>query len=578
VLGGSDANAFTVAHMLRDGVRFDVGALPVDDDVDLAVVGAGLGGLSAALFFRQRHPHARVIILDSHDVIGGHALRVELPAFGRTLLAYGGSESIQSPGEWSRSSLALLQALDVDLPALAKGFHTTLYPGLGLSRGVFFHKEAFGEDKLVTGDPTRMVADDIPRGQTRAKSVEAFVRDMPLPAESRAKIAAVYGERRDVLAHVPPARQERALRTMSYRAFLQTCWGLDDTAALAFQNRPHDYYAIGSDGLPAYDAMEMGLPGFQGLRVSSSSLAEAELDDPYVHHFPDGNASLARLLVRKLVPDALPGARWDDVVLAALDPSRLDAGHDVRVRLRSTVVSARNTKDGAVDVGYVHDGALRRLRSRRMIFAGYAAMAPYVLPELSSHEAQKLALSSSVRAPLVYVKVAIRNWASWVARGVHEIFSPTGFFARTKLDYPVSLGCYRFPTSPTEPIGLHLVHVPTPANTGADQRTAWRMGRAMLLGMCFSDFETKVKDELARMLGPGGFDVERDISAIVVCRWGHGYAYNFNSLYDDDNARAAPKVASRRLGRIVLAGSDAGWSAYANGAFDEAWRAVQELG
>jgi spermidine dehydrogenase len=202
-------------------------------------------------------------------------------------------------------------------------------------------------------------------------------------------------------------------------------------------------------------------------------------------------------------------------------------------------------------------------------------MLPYMMPELAA--AQRDALRSCVKAPLVYAKVAVRNWEPWVRMGVHEVTNPMGFFSRIKLDYPVSMGSYRCAKSPREPIGLHLVHVPTPSNTGLDQRTAWRMGRATLLATTYEEFEHHVFDELTRILAPGGFEARRDIAAIQIYRWGHGYAYGFNSLYDKPQEPAPFELARQRKGRVVVANSDAAWGAYAQTAIDEGARAAGEL-
>ena len=192
---------------------------------------------------------------------------------------------------------------------------------------------------------------------------------------------------------------------------------------------------------------------------------------------------------------------------------------------------------------------------------------------------QKTALAAEVRGPLVYAKVAVRNWQPWVKQGVHEITNPMGFFSRVKLDYPVSLGDYRFSSRPEEPMVLHLVHVPTvPIGSVVDQRAAWRAARTQLYAMTFDRFEREIRDELTRMLGAGGFDAAQDIRAITIDRWGHGYAYSGNSLYEDDARREKLADTARApIGRISIAGSDAGWDSYAHVAIDEAQRAVGEV-
>ena len=573
---GSTPASYLIGHAVRDGKRFSTDGLPVDETWDLVVIGAGISGLAAAHFYRSAHPDARVLVLENHDEFGGHARRNEFVVDGRRLVGYGGSESIQSPHhDWSKPALDLLGALGIDVRRFERDFQRSLYPGLGLSRGVFFKRETFGADKLVTGDPTRMVADDIPPERTNARPVAAFVGDFPLPAEERQKLVALYTEKRDVLAAQTAEQQEEQLWGISYRDFLVRHWGLSDLAAKVFQGRSHDFFAIGIDGVSAHDAMDVGYPGFQGLKIALGADARAELDAPYIHHFPDGNASIARALVRRLIPAAAPGSTLDDLVSAVFDYAKLDqAGAALRLRLASTVVSIRNLSDGKVDVGYVGAAGLRRIQAARAIYAGYGMMLPHLCPDVG--EAQRRALGAGVKAPIVYVNVAVRRWRPWVELGVHEITNPMGFFSRLKLDYPVSLGSYRCPTRPDEPIVLHLVHVPTVPFAGLDQRTAWRAARAQLYTLSFDQFEAQVRDELTRMLGPGGFDAARDIAAITVNRWGHGYAYCLNTLFDAEVEPPVAELARQRVGNLSIAGSDAAWSAYAHSAIDEAQRAAAE--
>lgn len=574
--GSTDAS-FAVAHQLRAGQKFVLTELPIEETVDLLVVGAGISGLTAAYEFRRRNPKARILVLDNHDDFGGHARRCEMRVDGKLLIGYGGSEAIQSPATiWSEQALAFIDELGIDVKRFETAFDRALFPDLGLSRGMLFVKEAFGVDKLVTGDPTRMVADDIPPDRLNARRPEAFIGDFPLSEASRRKLVALYTERRDVLEGKSTEEKWKVLARTSYRDFLIKHWRLDDATADVFQKRSHDFFAIGIDGVPALDAAATGYPGFQGLALPVDPEVKAEFEEPYIYHFPDGNASIARLLVRRLIPGVAPGSTMEDIVTAPFDYSRLDArGSAVRLRLNSTVTTLANVPNGKVDVGYVHNGELKRIHARNTIHAGYNMMLPYMVSQLPPGQREALALG--VKAPLVYTKIAVRNWTPWVKAGVHEVTNPMGFYSRIKLDYPVSIGGYRFARSPRDPIGLHLVHVPTPGNTGADQRTAWRAGRALMLATAYEQYEAHAVDELNRIVGPHGFDVKRDIAAIAVYRWGHGYAYGSNSLYDKEQD-PEPTVAGRRpVGRIGIANSDAAGSAYAQAAVDEALRAVGEI-
>ena len=289
--------------------------------------------------------------------------------------------------------------------------------------------------------------------------------------------------------------------------------------------------------LSAYDAMDSGNPGFSGLALPAEA---EEASEPYIYHFPDGNASIARLLARSLIPAVASGSTMDDIVLADFDYSKLDqAGQPIRIRLSSTAVGVHNAPDGKgpVDIGYVQADTLHRVQGKQCVLACYNMIIPYLMPELP--DAQKEALAENVKVPLVYVNVVIRNWQSFVKLGVQQIYSPTAFFSLTKLDYPVALGGYNNPRSPDEPVVLHMVHVPVVPNQGLSMIDQNRIGRQQLLEMTFDDFEKKVTDQLDRMLGGGGFQSSRDIAAITVNRWPHGYARVANSLFDKETRRPA---------------------------------------
>ena len=175
----------------------------------------------------------------------------------------------------------------------------------------------------------------------------------------------------------------------------------------------------------------------------------------------------------------------------------------------------------------------------------------------------------------------LRNWRPWIKLGVHEITAPMSFHTRVKLDYPVSMGRYKFTSQPDDPIGLHMVHVPVEPGDGLTARDQWRIGRQKLLETPFEDYEKQIRDQLDRMLGAGGFNAATDIMGITVNRWSHGYAYYYNSLYDDydDEGESLINLARKPVagGRITIANSDAGWDAYMHTAIDEAKRAVDEL-
>ncbi len=578
-LRGSHVGSFEVAHQMGwEKKRFDTDKLPITEDYDLVVVGGGLSGLSAAWFYREKHPKAKILILENHDDFGGHAKRNEFQAGGRMIIGYGGSEAFQSPNHlYSKEVNGLLKKLGVNIKRFETAFDRQFYPGLGLSRGVFFDKQNFGEDKLVTGDPTPMVADDIAPDQLHARSISDFINDFPLPPADRQALIELHTAPKDYLPGKSAEAKADYLAATSYRDFLLKNVGLSEAAVKYFQSRTNDFMALSIDAVASSDAYSVGFPGFGGMNLAPiSEEAAAEMEEPYIYHFPDGNASLARLLVRSLIPGVAPGHTMDDIVLAPFDYARLDQPKaPVRVRLNSTAVSVRNVGDG-VYIGYSRGGQLAQVRGKRCILACYNMMIPYLLKDLPASQAH--ALSQNVKFPLVYTKVVIRNWQSFQTLGVHEIYAATQPYSRIKLDYPVSMGGYDHPRDPSQPIGLHMVYVPTSPNSGMNARDQARAGRGKLYGQTFEQLEAQLRDQLQRMLGPGGFNHETDILGITVNRWSHGYAYFSNSLFDDaDESAALMNLARKPLGHVSIANSDAAWSAYAHAAIDEAYRAVCEV-
>jgi spermidine dehydrogenase len=575
-LRGQHPGSFETAHaFVRDRAAFAVDDLPAEERYDLVVVGGGISGLAAAWFYRRtRGAATRILILDNHDDFGGHAKRNEFMLDGRLVIGYGGSQSIDSPNSWwSETGKGLLRELGVDVRRFETAFERSLYPSLGLSRGMFFAREAFGRDVLLSGDSLVMPRNETNRRLANAKPLVEFVAGIPISDESRAQLIGLYSGIRDPLAGRSVDEKLKLLKATSYRDFLIKIWGCNEEVADCFQGRTLGFFGLGCDAVPAFDVREQGYPGFRALNLPASGGAGG--GEPYIYHFPDGNASLARLMVRGLVPGVAQGNTMDDIVLARFDYAKLDnPDANVRIRLDSTCIDVRNA-DGEVLIGYVRDGTLHRVAARHAVLACFHMMIPHLMPELSA--AQRDALQQNVKTPIVYTNVLVRNWRPWVELKINDITAPMSFHSRVALDFPVSLGGYHHPRDPGEPMCLHLVHVAGAPNQGLTARQQFKVGQAKLLQMTFSEFEARIRDELDRMLGPGGFASNRDIAAITVNRWPHGYGYVQNSLYDGDDYAKTLERARATVGRVAIANSDAGGDAYAHLAIDQAARAVREL-
>jgi spermidine dehydrogenase len=575
---GSPDGSFEAAHALRDGTFWRTAGPPLDtrETYDLIVIGGGISGLAAAYFYRARTgPSARILILDNHDDFGGHAKRNEIAAGGRVLLANGGTLAIESPYSYSKEARGLMTDLGIDPAALeAKCTDRNVYRGLGAA--TFFDKETFGTDRLVMG-------------QASGNTLAEFLAQAPLSAAAKDDLARLQSGLVDYLPGLSQAEKKDRLSRMSYKDFLLKLVKADPQVVQFYQTRPHGLFGVGIDAVSALDCWAMRYAGFEGMNLDRVPTPRVDFTpggdlvrdpEPYSFHFPDGNASIARMLVRILIPGVAPGRTAEDVVTAKFDYSRLDReSSPVRIRLNSTVVRARHLGAPAsskeVEVAYASEKQVFRVRGKAAVMACWNMAIPYLCPELP--DGQKRALQYGAKVPLVYTVVGARNWTAFRNLGVRSVSSPGMYHTGVRLDQPVSIGGYQCPQSPADPILLRMTR--TPCQPGLPERDQHRAGRVELLTTSFATFERKIRDQLGRILGPGGFDPARDITAITVNRWPHGYAYEYNALWDPDwpVGQRPCELGRKRFGRIAIANSDAAAAAYTDQAIDQAYRAVQEL-
>jgi spermidine dehydrogenase len=585
---GSHPGSYESAHAERDGSLVENRVNATGESYDLIIVGAGIGGLAAAHFYRARKPGARILVLDNHDDFGGHAKRNEFHVDGHMLLSNGGTWAIESPFPYSPVAHDLLAGLGIDPVALEHhDHHPEAYAGL--RRAVFFDRETFGVDRLVGGLPSSP-SDDAGRVATPAEW-SAFLARTPLSPAAQADIVRIETGTVDYFPALSSDAKKERLSRMSYRDYLVDVVKAHPDVIPFYQARTHDLYAVGIDGVTALDCWGIGFAGFAGLnlapggyhRMGYTAMGSATPNQaPYTFHFPDGNASIARLLVRRLVPGSFSGNSVDDIVTAEANYGVLDQdGAPVRIRLSSTVVGVEHVGSPetaqAVDVTYRRAGATYAVGGAAVVMAGWNMMIPYIIPTLPP--AQKEALHYGVKVPLVYTKVVIRNWHAFEKLGARGIETPGMYHVSIDLDEPVDIGTYRATRSPDDPIVLRMLR--TPCRPGLSERDQHRVGRAELLQTPFAIFERNIRDQLTRVLGPGGFDADRDIAAITVNRWPHGYAYEYNPLWDPDSffdGGVTPNhIARKPFGRITIANSDAAAAAYTDQAINEAYRAVHEL-
>jgi spermidine dehydrogenase len=590
-LRGSHVGSFEVAHAVRDGDFWKTAGKPqpLREQYDLIIVGAGISGLSAAHFYRMlAGPKARILLLDNHDDFGGHAKRNEFKVGSRWMLGYGGTYSIESPAPYSQVAQSLISELGIDVPSYPNYVDKKLYRSQGLAPHIFFDKETFGTDKLVV-DPNPLAGSETESFSEVDKGRwKTFLQDAPLSERAKNDYQRLVTEAVDYLPGLTSAEKKARLARMSYASYLTDLAKVDATIVKMLQGAPHPLFGLGIDAVAAQDAWGLGFPGFEGLKLDpepgrgmNRDAIPNEEAEKYFFHFPDGNATIARLLVRSLIPSAIPGSTSTDIVASRADYSQLDRpASPVRIRLNSTAVHVAHVGNAAnareVEVTYSTFGKTYSVKASHCVLACWHVVIPYICTELPAQ--QKSALEAAAKVPLLYTNVAIKNWSSFHKVGAEYIYAPGSYHTNVALDLPVSIGTYKCSKHPEEPIVVHMVR--TPCSPGQPSVVQHRMGRMELFTTPFEEIERKIRDQMSRMLGPGGFDPARDISAITVNRWPHGYAYEYNSLWDPfwlEGGETPCERARKPFGRITIANADAAAYAYTDAAIDQAYRAVNEL-
>ncbi|MBB2199133.1 FAD-dependent oxidoreductase [Gluconacetobacter sp. 1c LMG 22058] len=576
--GSGYERAYCAGHALRNGALG--GSLPqagqVDQIYDLVIVGGGISGLSAAWFYRRKHGRdAKILVLDNHDDFGGHAKRNEFTHDGDTRLANGGTFNLYSPQ--TEAQKLIFDVCGIDVEKLAETTVTRrFYESLGMGQTVFFDRKTFGRDTLLKDpaswtdftflyDPTTP-----PDASTRWS---AFLRDAPLPERVKKDIFRLYHDRKDYLPGLSTNEKVQKLALMSYRDYLIEVVGCDPMVCTYLRDRSFGS-GRGLDATTALAAFQrFGLPGFDGLdlpQVRPHGKGGAE------YHFPEGNATIPRMIVRDLVPNALNCNGLSDALVRRVRYDVLDREDNaVRIRLNATAVNVRN-EAGGVAVTYIRDGGLFQVRARSCILACWFHVIPYLCPDMPAE--QRDALHYNVHTPNLWVNVWLRNWQAFHKAGACLMNAPGSYYASIILEPPVSVGGYQHSASPDQPAHVSLLR--GYGAPGLPIKDQFRAGRIDMYETSFETYERELRLQFNAALGPYGFDAAKDIMGITVNRWGHGYSYWYSPLYDDflKTGGEPPHLRARRkFGRITIANTDAGGTDSTALAIDMAWRAVNEL-
>ena len=359
-------------------------------------------------------------------------------------------------------------------------------------------------------------------------------------------------------------RQER--RNQSYYDYLKNTLGVDDPKIFIMaRNSALDWASSGTDIMGIGGARGAGAMGFVPKAVYDE-------DNPYIYHFPDGNAGFARAMVKKMIPDVAEGNNAEELVLSKFNYAELDKpSNAVRIRLNSTVVNVRHDGDpkssSEVFVNYINDDKSYQVKAKGVVMACYNMIIPHIVPNLPKE--QDAALRLQVKSPLQYTSVGLRNWRAIKEIGMGFAMCPGNMHQSVMMDFPVSMGGYEYTKTPDDPCVIQMISCPygTEGDPRVDQ---FREARETMLSLEFEDYEDEIREHLIGMLPKGSFEFDRDVESISVNRWAHGYA--------NGGPGDSTRIGRQPFGRITIANSDSAPGADAQVAMMMAWRAVNELG
>ena len=577
---GSHEGSYEVAHALAWNGQKPAVYQELDEHYDLVVVGAGQSGLAAAWYYQKKMgPTAKILLLDNHDDFGGHAKRNEFHQDGNMVLGLGGAQNIEPMSSYSAMAVELLKDIGIEDQALAAMSANT--PDDYMLGGKISANNGM---TIPTTDGHKTLSGNWLGFFHGGQGYEAAVKELPIPEEEQTKLIAFFGGDRDFLDDLSLLEQYRYVKSVSYNQFLTERVGLAEETLPILGAFTRVLLGPAGWNLTVLEALSVGCPGLKAMgwltnRLSDLAGAFVLGDAPVAYIFPDGNASVARLLVHKLIPNVAPAMKgFEDVAISNFNYEALDLDdNSTRLRLNSTVVGVKETALNHVRVDYVEKGQPFSISADHCILACYNGLIPHLCPEMSDQ--QKEGLSYGVKVPFVYANVLLKNGRAFAGLDTTFTQCPYDPFQWVSAAPTVTSGGYQPPQSPDRPMAAFMMASPTPADIkGMPARELFRLGRHKIYGTPFKDYEQQIRDQLQGMLGQYGFNHETDITAITVNRIPHGYAYSYLGLDDPDwdEGHAPHEIGRAQFGRISIANSDSEAMPLMQAAFDAAWRAVQE--
>ncbi|MGI9288994.1 MAG: NAD(P)-binding protein, partial [Pseudomonadales bacterium] len=449
---GSHEGSFEVAHALAWRGEKPEQYAALDEHYDLVVVGAGMSGLAAAWFYRKKMgPDARILVLDNHDDFGGHAKRNEFHQDGRMMLSLGGAQNLEGPSGYSKAASSLMVDIGIDDEFVAS-------MGVNTPSDQFLAGDMNAPNGLSLAGPDghTSLAGNWLAVMFGGQGYEDYVRTLPIAKSEQDKFIDFFGGRQDFLDGMSLTEKWDYINSVSYNRFLLDRVGLDETSLPIMNAMLVHLTGVSGWNLSVLEGITQGGTGIKSLGWlgrTAASIAGAFLDNLLnVKMFPDGNASVARLLVQKLIPAVAPNMQGpQDVAIAKFDYSALDRdSQSTRLRLNSTVVGVREIDGKHVEVDYVQKGQALRVTADQCVMACYNALIPHLCPEMS--EAQKEGLSYGVKTPFVYANVQLDNGRAYAKLGAQLFQCPYDPFQWVSSAPDMTIGGYEPPRGPDDPM------------------------------------------------------------------------------------------------------------------------------
>ncbi|MBC8414567.1 MAG: NAD(P)/FAD-dependent oxidoreductase [Nitrospira sp.] len=526
-------------------------AIDTGEVYDFLIIGGGFSGLSAAFeiknhYFRERS----CLILDNHDITGGHAKRNEFEIGSYKLYGPQASNSFMALSRPSQPGYDIYNRLrlpsNFNYQEMEKGLNPLQFDKTNYGFMLWYDDPSIGHHiapfvKKGSRSPDQMWLSD---------QWGKNFKDAPVPPQMKKDFVSWRTSQEQYYAK---GDYLRWLDSITYKHYIENIMGLNPRVTKYADPVLASSVGLGCDAISAYAAYQVDMPGFRNFKVLQS-LRESDW-----HSFPGGNDGIARHLVKALIPDAISGERtFPEIMNSRVNFDAMDRSENkTRIRLGSTAVWVEHDgqpKDSEyVMVYYQKDGKIYRVKAKKAIVTSGAYVASKIVSGLPQEHRE--AYGQFHRSPIMVVNVALNNWRFLYKLGLTACRWFGGFGFSCNIKQPMLVAENHPPLHPDYPAVLTF-YIPF-YYPGAPLKEQGSTGRAELLNTSYYDYEVRLRKQMVMLFGSAGFDPGRDIAGIIFNRWGHAYVSPQPGFYFGRDGKSAPRdIAKKDFGRISFANAE----------------------